>query len=95
VDNLVAGNAPADLVIAAGNSVRGGLSGNPQFVRYTGDLSGDYHLAPGSPALGVGSASGAPAEDLDEAPRPGTDGYDLGAYQSGSGPAAWPFCPAE
>jgi hypothetical protein len=42
----------------------------------------DFHLSPTSPALDAGTASGAPAEDLDGDPRPVGAGYDIGAYET-------------
>jgi hypothetical protein len=41
----------------------------------------DYHLAPGSPAIDAGTATQAPATDLDGNPRPSGTGYDIGAYE--------------
>lgn len=42
----------------------------------------DFHLSPTSPALDAGTASNAPASDLEGNPRPVGDGYDIGAYES-------------
>jgi hypothetical protein len=42
----------------------------------------DFHLSPTSPARDGGTASGAPAEDLDGDPRPVGAGYDIGAYET-------------
>jgi hypothetical protein len=41
----------------------------------------DYHLATGSPAIDAGTATQAPATDLDGNPRPSGTGYDIGAYE--------------
>lgn len=41
----------------------------------------DWHLLPTSPAVDVGTATGAPSVDLDGAPRPIGAGVDLGAYE--------------
>jgi hypothetical protein len=40
---------------------------------------GDYHLLPTAPAVGAGTTTDAPADDLDGTPRAGQD--DIGAYQ--------------
>ncbi|MCW5890251.1 MAG: right-handed parallel beta-helix repeat-containing protein [bacterium] len=41
----------------------------------------DWHLRPTSPAVDAGTLAGAPATDLDGAPRPVGAGVDLGAYE--------------
>jgi hypothetical protein len=41
----------------------------------------DFHLLPGGPAVDAGVPVSAPAEDLEGAPRPVGDGFDLGAYE--------------
>lgn len=53
----------------------------PQFVNYTGDASGDYHLLPTSPAINRGTYLGAPNVDYDGVPRPQGAAVDIGAYQ--------------
>lgn len=56
------------------------------FVATPSDLfvvpGADFHLAPTSPALDAGTASQAPADDLDGAPRPVGAAVDVGAYES-------------
>jgi parallel beta-helix repeat protein len=47
--------------------------------------SNDYHLKAGSPAIDVGTATDAPATDLDGNPRPQGNGYDIGSYEYPSG----------
>ncbi len=42
----------------------------------------DFHLKAGSPAIDAGTATDAPANDLDDNPRPVGTGYDVGAYES-------------
>ena len=44
-------------------------------------LQADYHLAPGSPAIDLGTAALAPPADLEGTPRPIGPGYDAGAYE--------------
>lgn len=41
----------------------------------------DFHLKPGAPAVDAGTLAGAPAVDLDGAPRPVGAGLDVGAYE--------------
>jgi parallel beta-helix repeat protein len=61
----------------------GNISVDPEFV----DPSGDYHLACGSPAMDVGTATGAPPLDHDGMARPldgnadGVFAVDMGAYE--------------
>lgn len=58
------------------------IASNPQFVDYTGDQTGNYHLTASSPAIGAATSSGAPSTDFDGNPRPSPDGlYDIGAYE--------------
>ena len=47
--------------------------------------AGDLHLRAGSIAIDKGNSSGAPSEDYDGNPRPQGGGYDIGAYEYGSG----------
>ena len=56
----------------------GNINANPAFVN---PANGDYHLSAWSPAIDVGTASGAPDHDLEGTPRPQNAGYDMGAYE--------------
>ncbi|MDH3976823.1 MAG: right-handed parallel beta-helix repeat-containing protein, partial [Deltaproteobacteria bacterium] len=67
-----------------------GINGNirldPLFVSSIADpegevptASGDYHLLSGSPAIDVGTATGAPTDDIDGDARPYGTGYDMGS----------------
>ncbi|MEZ0396682.1 MAG: right-handed parallel beta-helix repeat-containing protein [Anaerolineales bacterium] len=56
----------------------GNRCGDPRFVRPAWGEAGDYHLQPDSPALGAGTAEGAPEVNLEGRPR--RDPPDLGAY---------------
>jgi hypothetical protein len=71
--------------------------GNPNFIGATivaldlpPNLLGDYHLAPGSPAIdaGIGSNDGVPApnQDYDGQPRPVNAVFDIGADET-----PWPY----
>jgi hypothetical protein len=42
----------------------------------------DFHLQPAGPAVDAGIGTNAPSVDLDGAPRPVGDGFDLGAFES-------------
>ncbi|NCA82365.1 MAG: right-handed parallel beta-helix repeat-containing protein [Opitutae bacterium] len=59
-------------------SMNDNVAGDPLFADAS---AGDYHLAAGSPCLNTGTASGAPAADLDGTPRPQGAGFDMGAYE--------------
>jgi hypothetical protein len=61
--------------------VNGNINANPLFVNATG---GDYHLQSGSPAIGKGSSSGAPSDDLECKVRPSPPA--IGAYEPGNNP---------
>ncbi|WP_163573790.1 right-handed parallel beta-helix repeat-containing protein [Fodinicola feengrottensis] len=55
------------------------LTGDPGFVN---PQAGDFHLSDGSRPIDAGSATDAPAFDLENHPRPaGGAGYDIGAYE--------------
>jgi len=68
----------ADTILGLGESI---LYADPLFVNPARGSEGDYHLQPGSPALGAGTPDGAPLDDLTGAPR--RIPYDLGAYNGG------------
>ena len=53
------------------------IQGNPLLSNPTTDFS----LQIGSPAIGAGSATGAPSTDYVGTTRPQTQGYDIGAYE--------------
>jgi hypothetical protein len=63
---------------AAGMKVSGTVVASPVFVARVG---GDYHLAPGSPGIDQGTASGAPDHDLDALARPAGAAVDIGCYE--------------
>lgn len=55
------------------------ITSNPQLVNYQIDGSGDYHLTSGSPAIGEGTATGAPEKDYDGVTRGSPP--DIGPYE--------------
>jgi hypothetical protein len=61
----------------------GNKCGDPLFVVPAWGTTGDYHLQPNSPAIDSGTATGAPATDLDGKTRPQGKGFDIGAYEYG------------
>lgn len=65
----------------SGNVVRNFLMLDPRFVDFLGS---DYHLRPGSPAIGASLSSGSEGEDLDGVRRPSRP--SMGAYEYKSPP---------
>ena len=67
------------------NDLGNNIDADPLFVNFAG---GDLHLGSGSPALDIGTATGAPATDFEADARPQGPGYDLGADERIAGPLA-------
>ena len=88
LNNLIYANPSGTSMIVG--SLQGTIAADPRFVNYTGDASGDYHLTSSSPAIGAGTITGAPNTDFNGGARP-QNSLDLGAYQYGALPAAWPW----
>jgi pectate lyase-like protein len=88
--NLAFGNPDGDLSLQTG-SASGTILSNPQFVSYTGDSSGNYHLQSSSPAIDSGTTTGMPSTDLDGSARPVGSGPDIGAYEYNSPAGLWPW----
>ena len=80
IHNVVYGNLTDWFLKAV--TLQATIASDPQFVHYTGDLDGDYHLGPGSPAIGVGDAEFAPFADFDSNPR--GQNPSAGAYEFNS-----------
>ncbi len=91
LNNLVYGNASGPWLLQNGNHDSGTVLEDPQFVNYTSDGTGDYHLQSSSPAINNGTATGVPAYDFDGGPRPIGSGYDIGCYEYGTTDPAWPW----
>jgi len=71
-------------IVQGGFAGTGNLNVDPLFVSQPPvglGTSGDLRLMAGSPAIDAGTATDAPATDLDGNPRPVGAGYDMGAYE--------------
>jgi hypothetical protein len=92
INNVSYGNGRGDaFALLNGNTETGTKRVDPQFVNPTGSyLTGDYHSSASSPAIGTGTSSGVPAEDMDGGTR-NTAAPDIGAYEWGSAPGTWPY----
>jgi hypothetical protein len=87
-------NCPTNIWVT-GNTNAGfslGPAGDPLFVNYTGDETGDYHITASSPEKNAGVSLGAPATDFDGLSRPQGIAYDIGPYEFplAAGPPAAP-----
>jgi hypothetical protein len=73
-------------LVQGGHSGTGNIDTDPKFMKIitTGDEESDYHLIDWSPAIGAGTASGAPTTDIEGNPRPNPAGSnpDMGAYEN-------------
>jgi hypothetical protein len=78
-NNLVYGNA-GSISLMNGRTATGTVDSPPQFVNYTGNTSGNYHLTSTSPAINA-ATSASPSTDFDGVTRPQHNGYDIGAYE--------------
>jgi hypothetical protein len=63
------------------NRHSGDVTADPQFVNYNPNGSGDYRIRNTSPAVGYGSATYAPATDINGVARPQGGRDDIGAYE--------------
>ena len=78
LNNLVYQNGPADWNLQNGNKPSGTVCADPQFVHYTGDSTGDYHLRSTSPALKKGTDQGTPTSGNGAGAK--SSEINLGAY---------------
>ncbi|MEK7254016.1 MAG: hypothetical protein AAB316_04675, partial [Bacteroidota bacterium] len=72
-DNFGGSTTVTYSIVEGGYAGTGNLNADPLFVTAPGappSSSGDLHLQAASPAIDAGTASGAPANDLDDFPRP-------------------------
>lgn len=67
--------------VQSGYTGAGNIAANPLFV-----AADDFHLQEGSPCIDKGTASGAPAIDIEGVSRPQLGGIDMGAYEYSSAP---------
>ncbi len=56
----------------------GNIDADPLYI-YSNDNVPDYHLTDSSPCIDKGTSEGAPADDIDNDPRPQGAGFDMGA----------------
>ena len=80
-NNLVFRNTGGDWRLANGLGHTGSVAAPPQFLAYSRAGTPDFRLASTSPAIGNGSPAHAPPSDFRSAPRNGSTGVDIGAYQ--------------
>ena len=83
-------NSCGSNLFAGGNTDLNTVTAAPQFVNYTGDQNGNYHLASGSPAIGAGTSVGAPLTDFDNNTISRSGPWSIGVYAfavSSAGPA--------
>jgi parallel beta-helix repeat protein len=96
LNNLVYNNAGGNIALQSPSTQSGTIVADPQFVKYTGGVDGDYSLKSTSPARDHGTSTGAPPYDADGGPRPINSAWDLGEFEYGTTPASWPwFAPSD
>jgi len=80
-NNLIFQNSLADLSLQNGNTAADTVSADPQFVNFSGDPTGDYHLQSASPAIDTGTSNAAPVRDYDGVARPQGNAWTIGAFE--------------
>ncbi len=79
---LFSKTVPGDWHLQNGNKPSGTINADPQFVNYTGDSKGDYHLRSTSPALKKGATRG--VRSSGRKARVESSKTNLGAYSIGT-----------
>ncbi|WP_332876328.1 choice-of-anchor Q domain-containing protein [Massilia sp. S19_KUP03_FR1] len=80
-NNLVYKNGTA-ISLRNGLTATGTVSSDPLFIGYSSTATTpDFHLSASSPAIARGTATNAPATDIDGKARNASVGFDIGAYQ--------------
>ena len=79
--NTVRNNAYAGTGDGSNRSSGAAGIGNPQFVNYALDGTGDFHLRTGSPARNIGTTAGVPSLDRDGVHRPQGSACGVGCYE--------------
>jgi pectate disaccharide-lyase len=79
--NNILWNNEDDRILLKTGTADGTIVGDPGFVNFQPDGSGDYRLQSGSPAVDAGVAAGAPLTAIDGTPRPQSSGVDIGIYE--------------
>ncbi|HEX6822909.1 MAG TPA: choice-of-anchor Q domain-containing protein [Candidatus Sulfotelmatobacter sp.] len=80
--NLIYGNTDSIYFLDPASINDSPVNKEPQFIKYTGDETGDYRLQSGSPAKSAGTAAQAPRTDYAGSPRAPREGAcDIGAYE--------------
>lgn len=80
IANLVFENGD-DILLQNDLVDEGTIVGDPLFVDWQLDGSGDYRLADTSPGIDAGIPEGAPDTDIDGVARPQGRGFDIGPYE--------------
>jgi len=90
VNNLVWNNTQG-IVLLNGLAATGTINADPMFVNYQANGSGDYHVQSGSRAINAGTTTDCPSQAIDGGTRPFGSGPDIGVYEFGATPGAWPW----
>lgn len=89
-NNLIFGREQ-QISLKNSNRMSGIVRKDPQLVNASPGNSTDYHLNPQSPAIGAGTAAGAPPYDLEGKARPVSGRWDIGPYEYQSEGKPWPW----